>query len=401
MGFILTRRIAVRKKTTVNNYGKYNEAIFVCNDRYLDFCNNLSKALRDTYGIKAEAVTYTQITQPTKTLLHKLKTTYRVIFMLSNGVVEESLQTEDHPFLKMYAYVHQHNPLAIACVTLDHYVVKDGLSYPDFMSDFDYMHRKRFYTWSVEAVAADLAKEIRRYYPRDCKVDLSIKHVCDYWVHRCYYEKCTAPGIIKYLGLLSGGLLLVIWALFLISDMDFVSAFIFYDVFCGILFFVCYARRFSIGIARKNAGLEHMYKALKYTEYDALPNGEVPRKVRTMRDRMASNKQKNALKMLCAFVGWLIFICLEVNPSNSYQNQLVFAFLKWIYVAWLFTGFVTAHLECLWGEKRLSQIQYCKALDVYDSMHEIHVKLFCIRIAMMLIAGVVGILLFAVMPPMK
>ena len=318
----------MRRKTTIRNYGCYPEVCFVCNHRYFKYCANLAQYMSNQYGVVATAVDYAAFPQGDREMKKMLRTAYHVIFMLSDGVIEECVSVPNHPFLQLYSYVHDHNGFAMSCAALDGYVVQDGLTYPPVMNGFDNMHRKALSTRDPQGMAKTLAREIRLYYSNYQKISLAHAHrvgISGYVALLCGMEKYRWAHLlcsivpIAFLVILMG---VVQW--------DVMSAMSFYTIFMLPAYITYAILDNAIHIRRKCA----LFTNLEYKE-DVEDYYTLPALQRQLTDKVTAMKRSQLFKTILRIVGYFVYTILIMGYSTqepelvSYMVLLLFAHLAW------------------------------------------------------------------------
>lgn len=183
----------LRRKITCRNYGKYYETIFVCSDSAGEYCTYLSQTLRNKYGVYSKKVncnTFNQLEEETR---KELSTAHCIIFVLSDDVIDfcnnvfhsvgstvddnhskckivdetahlEISISKNESFIEMYKYVNEVNKHAIACVIGQGKILENDLDFPQYMGDFERLHRLELSFYNIDEDAKELFDNIRYYY---------------------------------------------------------------------------------------------------------------------------------------------------------------------------------------------------------------------------------------------
>ena len=211
----------MRAKITRKNYGKYYETIFVCSSNGVKYCDKISKMIRENYGIYNCVLNFEKFDKFEKQTKKDIRRAHCVIFVLSDDVVESidnafssenTAKTEMNAFAQMYKYVNEVNSHAIACVISKGREIKNDLEIPQYMGDFERLHRLELTFADITGDTKLLCDNIRHYYSNRRKKELEMLarpdrkvNIKNYYYDADYKSKeCIVIISILIVGLLFG-----------------------------------------------------------------------------------------------------------------------------------------------------------------------------------------------------
>ena len=163
----------MRRKITSRNYGKYPEVFFITSNDSYEFSEATSITLSVMHGVHNVVLRCDDFESFNKETKKQLRKAYCIIFVLSSEAIrtiEETFNSdgvdEDNlpSFIKIYKYINKINNRAIACVIPKNWTVDNNLIIPDFMGDFEQLHRLELTFCNITDDAETLLYNIRYFH---------------------------------------------------------------------------------------------------------------------------------------------------------------------------------------------------------------------------------------------
>lgn len=361
----------MRRKPSYDNLGLRHEAYIVCSKRNRDFFTRVA-AHMEAHGVMTGLMCYDVQEDFTARVKKHLRRSYHVLFMLEQGVVEESVQcppNQPNLFLQIYGYVNRTNPFSISCVAVNHCHVQQDLTYPNEMRGFEGLHRMPYSTFNAQAVADDLHMQLRRLFPlsrRDLLENLNQNGLTQ---HAAYYDKARSTSFYGLLGCLFMLLVLLFGPGRITND----QVLLFLGTMCGFMLAILVVMICSAVLKAQKSSL-----LLSYASRAG------------MEDSTRKNKVKKGFYFLSFFLQsfWLLVLFAFVMVI---QEGLALP-VGWVVILGYLMYDASVYLECLCMKKQLGCANYLTASRKFLTFRSVSRK---IRIPVLVLLSIGVIVLYA------